>query len=142
MAPSSTPDPGTPSEQASSQNMPSSTEIISGTTHVSGQASPDAANETKSAACPKLDSQLNQVLASADPLNTAQQMELSLKENRIQVLIVLSSPNTDFLQDYELEPGVQSGNELQTYIALSQLCELSSRDEILAIRLPAAAFIP
>ncbi len=69
-------------------------------------------------------------------------MEMNVKENKVQVVIVLNSQDTAFLQDYEIELGTQAGDEIQAYVALSQLCELSNRDEVLAIRLPAAGFTP
>jgi hypothetical protein len=142
MEQSSTPSPTAPAGQAFSQDIPPTDEMISGTTKVIGQASPDEGNKTKSTACPKLDSQLNQVLASTDPLSTAKQMKMNVNENKVQVVIVLSSQNIDFLQDYEVAVGVQSGSELQAFVALNQICEISSRDEVLAIRLPAAGVTP
>jgi hypothetical protein len=137
--PASTSIPATPIGQAITLDMESTGEIISGTTKVSAQASP---KDEKSLPCPKLDSQLNQVLASEDPLATAKQSKLNIKEKKIQVVIVLKDQDTAFLQDYEVEIGSQSGSEFQVFAALTQLCKLSNRDEILAIRLPSAGVAP
>lgn len=121
--------------------MPSSTEIISGTTQVNGQA-PLVVTDKSSAACPKLDSQLNQVVSASDPLSTAEKLNLMVKEGKVQVVIILASQKIDFLLEYAVEPGSQAGDELQAYAAPSQLCEISNRDEVLAIRSAAASFTP
>ncbi len=84
--------------------MSSSTEIISGTTQVSGQALL-VVTDKNSAACPKLDSQLNQVVAAGDPLSAAEQLDLKVKEGKVQVVIILASQKIDFLQEYEVEIG-------------------------------------
>lgn len=114
-------------------------EVISGTSKVSGQAIID---RSKATACPKLDSLLNQVLSSDDPLKTAGQLGLSLLDQKIQVVIVLKGEDTAFLEEYEVDLGTQSGSELQVYASLSRLCDVSNRDEVLAIRLPTAAVAP
>ena len=128
-----------PTGQAISQDMPAASEIISGTTKVLGQA---FASGAKSTACPKLDSQLSQVLASDDPMKTAGQLGLSLLDQKIQVVIVLKGEDTAFLVEYDVNPGSQSGSELQAYASLNRLCDLSNRDEVLAIRLPTAVSAP
>jgi hypothetical protein len=114
-------------------------DVISGTSKINGQASAD---RSKSTACPKLDSRLSELLSSDDPLKTAGQLGLSLLDQKIQVVIVLKGEDTAFLEEYEVDPGTLSGSELQVYASLSRLCDLSNRDEILAIRLPAAAVAP
>jgi hypothetical protein len=131
-----------PSEQSISLDMPPTGEIISGTTKVNAQATPGEIELTKSLACPKLDSQLNQLLTAEDPLVTARQLNLPIQDQRIQVVIVTKSQDTAFLQEYNVEIVRKSGCELQAFINPYYLCELSNRDEVLAIRLPAAGVAP
>ncbi len=127
--------------KTSIQDMPSMTGIISGTVMVTPQTS--GQNVAKpSLSCPKLDSQLNQIVQSADPINTAKQMKLKMKDDKIQVVFVLASTDTAFLKDFNVEIGSQIGNEVQAFADLKQLCDLSNREEVVTIRIPAEIFLP
>jgi len=84
--------------------------------------------------CPSLDSQLYQLTQSEDPSSLAGQMGLKLKDDKIQVLFVLKNEDSDFLLDYDVELGTQSGNQVQGYISVDLLCELANKEAVLAIR--------
>ena len=84
--------------------------------------------------CPNLDSQLYQLTKSEDPTSLAGQMGLKVRDEKVQVLFVLKNEDTDFLLDYDVELGTQSGNQVQGYVSVDLLCELANEDEVLAIR--------
>jgi hypothetical protein len=125
-----------------SKNVPSPTEMISGTAEVSGQVTPNKVNVTKRPACPKLDSQLNQVVASSDPTGMAASLGLRLNEGKVQVRLVLASNDASFLKEFGVEPGSQAGQEIQAFVPLDQLCEIANHEQVLAIRIPAQGIIP
>ena len=89
--------------------------------------------------CPGLDSTLAQVAASPDPLAQAKQSLLTVKDGKIQVVLVLSQEDTGFLKDYDVEVGTQLGTQVQAFVPPGQLCDLAKTDEVLAINLPAQA---
>jgi len=84
--------------------------------------------------CPSLDSQLYQLTQSEDPLTMASQMGLKAKDNKVQVLFVLSNEDPDFLLDYDVELGTQSGSQVQGYAPIDRLCEIAKITTVLAIR--------
>lgn len=127
---------------AISQDLPSTAEIIAGTSPVSDLATLDGATGIKTPPCPKLDSQLNQVVTSSDPLSAAAGLNLRLNDGKVQVLLVLASDEASFLNDFGVEPGSQSGQELQVFIPVDQLCEIAKLNEVLAIRIPNEAILP
>jgi hypothetical protein len=134
--------PANPAERGISQNLPSTTQMISGTTTVSDQAPPRLGKTTKSPPCPKLDSLLNQVVASSDPLKMAASLNLRLREGKVQVLLVLASADPSFLEEFEVEPGSQAGQEIQAFVPLDRLCEIANLEQVLAIRIPAQGILP
>src|SRR5262245_5964706 len=52
-------------------------------------------NKTQ-AACPDLDSRLRQLTQAAAPLELAQQWQLRVKDDKIQVLLILANEDTNF----------------------------------------------
>ena len=107
-----------------------------------GQAPPLDLNKDKAADCPKVESPLRQVVQSQNPLETARQLGARVREAKIQVLVVLEGEEAGFLEDYDVEVGTQLGTQVQAFVPLSQLCELASSENVLAIRLPAQAVGP
>jgi len=93
----------------------------------------------KQSDCPELDSSLFQITQTTDPLGEAEQLQFKIKEDKIQVLLILDGEETDFLQDFEVEIGAQSGEQVQAFVPIEQLCELANTDEVLAIRPSAQA---
>jgi hypothetical protein len=84
--------------------------------------------------CPGLDSQLYQLIQSDDPALSATQIGMNVKDDKVQVLIILENDQADFLVDFDVELGTQSGNQLQAYVPFDHLCELANLDMVLAIR--------
>ena len=64
---------------------------------------------------------------------------MTVKDGKIQVVLVLSQEDTGFLQDYDVEVGTQSGTQVQAFVSPDRLCDLAKTDEVLAINLPAQA---
>ena len=129
------PSPSGPPD-AAAQDAPPTPEFS--TTQVSGelQVSPEAA---ATGDCPGLDSTLAGVVASPDPLAQARQSLLTVKDGKIQVVLMLSQGDTSFLKDYDVEVGTQSGAQVQVFVAPDRLCDLAKSDEVVAINLPAQA---
>jgi hypothetical protein len=127
--------------QGPEQDVPSTPEA--GTVEIRPdmqQVSPGNLDEPrKQSDCPGLDSLLLQIVQSSDPLDSAEQLHLNVKEDKVQVLLVLDREDVGFLQDFEVEIGTQSGTEVQAFVPISQLCDLANTDEVLAIRVPAQA---
>ena len=92
--------------------------------------------------CPALDSLLYQLTQADDPPLLAEQLGFKVKEDKVQVLLILASEDTDtgFLREFEAEMGTQSGSQVQAFVPIDQLCKLANTDSVLAIRPPAQAF--
>jgi hypothetical protein len=90
--------------------------------------------------CPGLDSSLAQVAASPDPLEQARLSLMTVRDGKIQVVLVLSQEDTGFLQSYDVEIGAQAGTQVQAFVPPGRLCDLAKTDEVLAIN-PAAQAI-
>jgi hypothetical protein len=129
--------PSSPSQpNGAPQNAPPTPEFSTTQVPSGLQAAPEpvAAGD-----CPGLDSTLAGVVASADPLAQAEQSLLTVKNGKIQVVLVLSQEDTGFLKDYDVEVGTQLGTQVQAFVPPGQLCDLAKTDEVLAINLPAQA---
>ncbi len=96
--------------------------------------------DTKSNDCPSLDSMLYQLSQSANAAQDATALGYQVKEDAIQVLIVMVDENTDFLESFAIEPGTQTGSKIQAYVKFEDLCKLANHDSVLAIR-PVAQLI-
>jgi len=84
--------------------------------------------------CPGLDSQLYQLIQTENPISTASQIGMFVKDEKVQVLFVLKSEDTSFLLEYAVDLGTQSGQQVQGYAPFDRLCELANLDAVLAIR--------
>jgi hypothetical protein len=84
--------------------------------------------------CPNLDSQLYQLTQSDDASTLAAQMGWKIKDDKVQVVFLLENEDSGFLLAYDVEIGTQSGNQVQAYAAVDQLCDLANLEAILAIR--------
>lgn len=84
--------------------------------------------------CPKLEGPLNQIVASADPAQTAQALGMPVRDNQVQVTLVLDGTSTAFLEQAGIQIGKQVGQEVQAYVPISRLCELAAHQSILVIR--------
>ena len=92
--------------------------------------------------CPNLQSQLQQVIQSSNPVETAKLLGLRVQEDRVLVLVVLKDEDARFLEDFDIEPGKLSGTQVQAFVPFSRLCELANTDNVIAIRLPDQAVGP
>lgn len=93
----------------------------------------------KPSECPDLDSQLYQLTQADDPVLMAEQLGFRVKDDKLQVLLILTSEDTTFLHEFGVELGTQSGKQVQAFVPFDQLCELANVDQVLAIRPPAQA---
>lgn len=103
------------------------------------QRLPDNLQPNKPTNCPDLESTLFQVAQSPHPLKLAEQLHLKIKDDKVQVLLILASEDISFLQNFEVELGTQVGVQVQAFVPIDQLCNLANAAEVLAIRLPAMA---
>lgn len=91
--------------------------------------------------CPGVESQLAQIIQGSNPLERARQLGIRVQGDKVQVLLVLSSEDVAFLQDFGVEIGTQAGTQVQAFVPLSRVCELASTENVLAIRLLGQAVI-
>ena len=103
---------------------------------ISGDLQADDLQSTKNADCPGLENMLFEISKVPDPISLAKQLQLNVKDDKLQVLLILASEDTNFLQNFDIEPETQVGSQVQAYIPIDQLCPLANTDEVLAIRLP------
>jgi hypothetical protein len=92
--------------------------------------------------CPRLDSQLYQLTQSADPISGAKSLGFTLKDGKVQVLFTLVDADVSFLTAFDVELGTQLGNQVQGFVAIERLCELSGHSSVLAIQPPPRAVFP
>lgn len=104
-----------------------------------GQIAPDASAAPRSSDCPRLESQLAQIVSAPDPLKLAAQLGLTIKDGKLQVQLVMASEDTSFLQSFDAEVGSQAGTKVQAFVPIDRLCDLAKADAVLAVRLPAQA---
>jgi hypothetical protein len=106
------------------------------------QQAPAGLNATKPGDCRKLDSALLQIVRSSDPIALAQEQKATLKGDKVLVLLIVSTEDARFLQDFDADIGTQSGAQVQAFVPIDQLCRLADLDAVQAIRLPAQAVLP
>ncbi|NOK58988.1 MAG: hypothetical protein GFH25_541218n19 [Chloroflexi bacterium AL-N10] len=109
-----------------------------------GQApiDPDIAKSAQEAkqqaqACPNVETALLQLIEATKTNTPTQLPQLTIQEDRVQVVLVLESEDTSFLENYEVEVGTQSGNEVQAFVTITHICDLANDQQIQAIRVPA-----
>ncbi len=103
------------------------------------QAAPDLSTRTKPSDCPGLDSALAQIAGSPDPLVEARQRQLTIKNDKIQVVLLLNQADISFLQSYDVEIGAQAEARVQAFVPPGRLCDLAKSGKVLKISLPAQA---
>jgi hypothetical protein len=121
------------------QNAPSTPEFDTMEVEPDRQISPGDLAPREQSDCPDLDSLLFQITQAPDPIGLAEQLPVRIREDKVQVLLLLDREDTGFLRDFGVEIGTQSGTQVQAFVPVSQLCDLANTDEVLAIRLPAQA---
>jgi hypothetical protein len=103
------------------------------------QAAPEQSPLVAASDCPGLDSALAQIIGSPDPIAQARQLQLTVKDDKIQVVLVLAQPDASFLQSFDVEIGGQAENRVQAFVPPGQLCPLAQSGKVLAISVPAQA---
>jgi hypothetical protein len=86
--------------------------------------------------CPALESTLQQIVHAANPLELAESLQITIQEDKIQVLLILDGTDTRFLQDFGAEVGAQSGKQVQAFVPIATLCDLANTRQVGAIHLP------
>jgi len=86
--------------------------------------------------CPQLDSQLYQLMKSENPQNEAKELGFTIKDDKIQVLLILANAESVIPSGFNLEVGKRSGDQVQVFAPFDELCDLANTDEVLAIYLP------
>ena len=84
--------------------------------------------------CPGLDSRLTQVYHSNEPLLQAQQLNMRIEGDKIQVLLILEGDENGFVEDYSIDISKQSGNKAQAYVPIELLCAIASNEGVLAVQ--------
>jgi len=92
--------------------------------------------ESEEQECPSLDSQLYQLMKSENPLKEAKTLGFRVKEDKIQVLLILATEDTTVPDGFDLDVGTLSGNQVQVFAPIDALCELANADAVLAIYPP------
>jgi len=115
--------------------------LIAGTTAIPSDSAiaPAPRNPTKQSDCPNLDSALYQLIQAPNPTDSAKGLGFPVKDDKIQVLLVLKGQDVDFLKRFDVEVGSRDGANLQAFVPVSRLCDLANSDQIAAIRKPAMA---
>jgi hypothetical protein len=65
-----------------------------------------------------------------------------VQADRVQVVLVLHTGDSAFLEPLGIVTGGQAGLEVQAYVPITQLCELAARPEIAAVRAPDIPLTP
>jgi hypothetical protein len=83
--------------------------------------------------CTNLDGILLAVVNAADPVELAQALNMPVKNDKIQVMLVLDSAEVSFLKDFGVEVGKQSGDQVQAYVPIARMCDLAADERIQAL---------
>lgn len=95
---------------------------------------PPALPIQKPDACPALASQLYQVAQASEPVAMAEALGLRIVDDKVQVLIVLAGDDAVFLAAFGIVPGTVSGNQVQAFAPIDQLCALANHESVVAVR--------
>ncbi|MEM8533085.1 MAG: hypothetical protein AAGF95_19725, partial [Chloroflexota bacterium] len=90
-------------------------------------------------ACPNVETALLQLIGATESDSSTQHSQLTIQEDQVQVVLVLESEDTSFLENYDVEVGTQSGTEVQAFVTITQICDLANDLQVQAIRVPATA---
>jgi hypothetical protein len=77
---------------------------------------------------------LTQIYQSPEPLIQAQQLQIRTEGDKIQVLLILEGSESSFLEEFSVEISKQSGNQVQAFVPVEQLCALADSEGVLAVR--------
>jgi hypothetical protein len=91
--------------------------------------------------CARLDGVLLSIIAASDPLEMAQALHLRVQGEKIQVMLVLDGADFFFLQEFEVEIGKRSGDQIQAFVPVARLCDLANDERVLAVYPPNQAII-
>jgi hypothetical protein len=106
----------------------------------SGNLQPEHASKNGKSPCPRLQSMLLHMSQTDNPLQLAEQAGLTVRGNKIQVILMLTDPNeTEFLKAFDVEIGQKEGCRIQAFVPVDRLCELANADQVMAVRSPAKA---
>jgi cell division protein FtsL len=93
----------------------------------------------KESECPKIDSVLNELLTSDNPLTFAEKHGLRIVDGRVQVMLTLTDEDTTFTTELDFIESIRSGEVIQGFVRIEQLCELANATEVTYIRVPSYA---
>lgn len=86
--------------------------------------------------CPQLDSQLYQLTKSESPITMAEELGFKVRDNKIQVLLLLVDEETALPKGFNFDVGTRRGAQVNVYAPINELCELANNDAIIAIYPP------
>jgi hypothetical protein len=86
--------------------------------------------------CPTLDAMLIPVVDAPDPLEVAKALDMQVRGDKIQIVVVLDDSDTAFLKEFDAEIGTRSGDEIQAFVPVDRLCDLANHERILALYPP------
>lgn len=124
----------TPGIPPAAQNAPPTPVFDTVEGDLDTEVSPDTIPSREPGECPDLDSQLFRLTQVSNPIRLAEQLGFRVTDGRVQVLLILAREDTEFLRDWGVEPGTQSGTQVQAFVRVDQLCDLANTDAVLAIR--------
>jgi hypothetical protein len=91
--------------------------------------------------CTSLDGVLLSVIVASNPLEMAQALHMQIQDEKIQVMLVLDGADVSFLQEFEVEIGKQSGDQVQAFVPIARLCDLANEERVLAVYPPSQAIL-
>jgi hypothetical protein len=94
---------------------------------------PDPGDRAAAKSCQELHGLLLQIVESDDPSREAQALGLNVREDQVQIELVLNSQGIAFLHTLAVDVGKQSGRQIQAYVPVSRLCELAADKRVQAI---------
>jgi hypothetical protein len=89
--------------------------------------------------CSNIDSILNQLLTSENPLTFAESRELKIVDGRVKVELSLVNEEITLSTNLDFIENIRSGNTVQGFVRIDQLCELANTAEVAYIRVPSYA---
>jgi len=91
--------------------------------------------------CPQLDNQLYQLTKSESPITKAEELGFEVRDNKIQVLLILVDEEATLPKGFNIDVGIRSGAKVNVYAPMDELCELANNDTIIAIYPPERTII-
>ena len=93
----------------------------------------DAKKQSEAKSCRDLHGPLLQIVESKEPVQEARALGLNVREDKVQITLVLNTQDAAFLRQSGIDTGKRTGKQIQVYAPILRLCELAADKRVDAV---------